>query len=395
MSTKHDYLHRDITKHVNELRNMYPVLTITGPRQSGKTTMVKNLFPDKKYLNLEDLELFEYALKDPKGFIQDISEGAIIDEIQKAPQLLSYIQLEVDKTDKKSHFILTSSQNLLLLNTVTQSLAGRTALLSLLPFSINELRKDSQDYSSEEYIFNGFYPRVYRNKINPNYYYRDYIKTYLERDLRTLKAVHDLSLFHKFLKLCAGRVGQLLNYQSLSEDLGIASGTVREWISLLETSYIIFLLEPFSANINKRLIKSPKIYFYDTGLVRYLLDITDIKQLKTHHLKGALFENLIILEFMKSFYNSGLDPSLYFYRDKAKELDLIIKKAENSLAIEIKSAKTFHDSFLENLNYYEKLFPENTESLGIIYDGDLDQKRKNIEVISFNSLNKFIKKAII
>ena len=279
----------------------YPVISIIGPRQSGKTTLVQNMFPKKPYVNLEDIENREFALNDPKGFLAQYNEGAIIDEAQKVPELFSYIQTIVDKKRKNGMYILTGSQNFLLMEKVSQTLAGRTAIFKLLPLTLSEISKQKGflNKSIEDILHKGLYPKLFIQKMNINFYYSNYIQTYIERDVRQIKNIGSLSKFQKFLKLCAGRTGQLLNITSLANDCGITFHTANDWLSVLETSFIIFLLKPYYKNYNKRMIKMPKIYFYDTGLLCALLNITDAKQLNDHYLKGGIFESFVISEFIK------------------------------------------------------------------------------------------------
>ena len=309
-------IEREITDHLISSAEKYPVVTVTGPRQSGKTTLVKHVFKDKEYINLENPEEREFAQTDPKGFLNRIPDGAILDEIQRVPNLLSYIQVITDEKKREGMFILTGSQQFELLEFIDQSLAGRTALINLLPLSLSEL-KDYHIYSNiNEVIYKGFYPRVFDRQLNPYQAYGDYYETYVERDLRKLINVKNLSQFQKFVKLCAGRIGQLLNLTAIGNDIGISHTTAREWLTILQTSFIIFLLEPFYRNIRKRLVKSPKIYFYDVGLAAYLLGIEEEFHLENHPLRGNLFENLVLMEILKYRFNNGKKSNLNFYRQR-------------------------------------------------------------------------------
>lgn len=371
---------RDIEKYIKFIATKYEVVTITGPRQSGKTTTAKKLFKNKPYVNLEHPKSRSFAQDDPERFLAQYPEGAILDEIQRVPELLSYIQVIVDEKKKKEMFILTGSQQFNLLNSINQSLAGRTAVIILLPYTLNEITKNYYGNlpSYDELIFKGTYPKLYEEKIPVEAFMRDYLKTYIERDVREISELKNLHLFQKFLKLCAGRIGQLLNYQNLGDDLGVSHNTVREWISILEASYIIYLLPPFFVNIKKQLIKSPKIYFYDTGLAAYLLDIEKEKQLYSHPLRGNLFENLVVSELLKYRYNSGRNHNLSFYRDSSqKEIDVIYKIAGDYLPIEIKSGETFTKDFMRNLDYFEKLFPDLKYGKILVYAGD-EQDRTQV-----------------
>ena len=316
---------RDAAHLLNQRREKYPVVTLTGPRQAGKTTLCRMVCGDLPYANLETPDLRAFASSDPRAFLAPFQSGAVIDEFQRVPELTSYIQGIVDDPEFEGTFILTGSRNLAVRDVVHQSLAGRTALVCLLPFSYSELPPRWTGESTDALIYQGFYPRIYDRGLNPTQALSDYVATYVERDMRQLSLIRDLSLFQKFLGLCAGRIGQLLNLESLGADAGIAQSTAREWISLLEASYIAFRLPPFSANISKRLIKSPKLYFYDVGLAACLMGITDSTQLPTHPLRGMLYENLIVVEIMKYFQNRGVRPNLHFYRDSnGNEVDVII-----------------------------------------------------------------------
>ena len=310
-------LKRRLARQVQQLAKKFPVVAITGPRQSGKTTLAKALFSDLPYVSLEDPDTRQYAIQDPRDFLQQYDQGAVIDEAQHAPDLFSYLQTHVDKSQENGRFILTGSQNFLLLEKINQSLAGRVAINKLLPLSLHELQTNKIALTTpEESIFRGFYPRLYTDKtLLPTEWYPNYIQTYLERDVRQIKNILDLSQFQLFLKMCASRVGQLLNLSSLANDCGINHNTAKSWIGLLEASYIIFLQRPYYQNFSKRLVKMPKLYFYDTGVACSLLGIREVEQVNTHFAKGALFENLIILELLKHRYNQGLENNLYFWRD--------------------------------------------------------------------------------
>jgi len=285
---------------IRKLRKQFPVITLTGPRQSGKTTLLQYLYHDIPYASLEDIDVRTAALNDPRGFLTNFPEGAVLDEIQRTPELFSYIQGIVDK-NKKAHFVLSGSQNFLLLENISQTLAGRSAILKLLPFSISELQNEKLVPDTyEQLIFTGMYPGIYDRDIGPEYFYPSYISTYVERDVRQIKNIENLNSFSNFLQLCAGRTGQVVNINSLATDAGISPNTARSWLSILEASFIIYFLQPYYENFNKRIIKSPKLYFYDTGLVCSLLGIRSADQVRTFHSKGALFENLIITDLIKS-----------------------------------------------------------------------------------------------
>jgi len=380
---------REISQKILDLSEKFPVITVTGPRQSGKTTLLRNLFGDLFYASLENPETRMFAIQDPKNFLQQYSNGGIIDEAQLVPELFSYIQGIVDQSGKTGQFILSGSQSFLLHDRISQSLAGRTAIFRLLPFSFSELRKADQLLPSyEANIFHGFFPRLYDKKIDPPDFYPNYIQTYLERDVRSLQNIHDLNLFVRFLGLCAGRVGQLLDYTSLANDCGVSYNTVKAWISVLEASYILFLLQPHHNNFSKRLVKRPKLYFYDTGLCCSLLRIEKVSQLNNHYLKGSLFENLILSEFLKRRYNQGKASNLYFWRDhRGIEIDLIIEHANGLTPVEIKSAKTWNRDFFMNLekwNGYSGNLPENSH---VVYGGDDNFKNSWGTIHSWNSID--------
>lgn len=369
----------------------YPVVTLIGPRQSGKTTLVKECFSKKPYVNFEDPEMRLFAEEDPRQLFKRYPEGAIFDEIQRVPELLSYIQVIVDERDLKGMFILTGSHQLLLHHKVTQSLAGRTALLHLLPMSIEELNLASIDLEVDSYLLNGFYPRIYKDSLEPTMTYRSYLQTYVERDVREITAIKDLAQFQRFLKLCAGRIGQVLNMESLGNELGISGHTVREWLSILEASYVIIRLQPYFENFGKRLIKSPKLYFVDVGMAAYLLGIESLTQMERDPLRGNLFENLVVMELVKARYNIGRDPNLYFFRDSQNEIDLIYKQADQLLPIEVKSSATFNTSFLQKLEYFKKLVGDRCPQGYVIYTGDQEHSIRGWSLVNFKNAGRIPK----
>ena len=374
----------------------FPVVAVLGPRQSGKTTLVKSTFKNYVYVSLEELDNQEIALADPRRFLEmhKNEHGIIFDEIQNTPDLLSYIQTYVDEHKRPGYFILTGSQNILLNEAISQTLAGRVSLLTLLSLSISELEKASLLQSSiEELMFTGCYPRIYDEKIPPKKWYSNYIRTYIERDVRTLTNVSSLSIFQQFIKLCAGRTGQILNLTSLGNDCGISTNTARAWLSILEASYIIFLLRPHYKNFSKRLIKSPKLFFYDTGLACSLLDIDDVKQLSTHYIRGNLFESFVISEFIKHCYNHDSRPNVYFWRDsQGHEVDCIIEKGEQLTPIEIKAGKTINSSFFKELHFWNELSGSDPSNSFLIYGGDQKQIRQGINVFGWQSLQAVFRK---
>jgi predicted AAA+ superfamily ATPase len=378
-------IQRDIQKELRKLSQQYPVVTITGPRQAGKTTLAKMEFPNYQYCNLENPDIRRLAEEDPNAFFQEFKSPLIIDEIQRVPHLLSYIQTIVDENEKKGMFILTGSHQLSLHQSITQSLAGRTALLNLLPFSIRELEKAGIKQNRDLYIYRGFLPRIYKDNLESTKAYRNYFQTYVERDLRQMINLKNLNLFQNFLKLLAGRIGQIVNLHSLSNDLGVSSTTLREWLSILEASFIIFRLHPYFENFGKRIIKSPKFYFTEIGLATYLLGIEELKQVSRDPLIGSLFENLVVLEAVKARANMGLDPNLYFYRDhNQNEVDLLYKKSRELIPIEIKSSMTLNSEFYKGINYFRKIASATERSKGyVIYAGELTPEERSIKVLHF------------
>ncbi|MDP1608687.1 MAG: ATP-binding protein [Chlamydiales bacterium] len=359
---------RQMGQVIQKLRKTMPIVTILGPRQSGKTTLAKTVFPEKPYVNFEQLDLRLQALEDPKGFLQRYPKGAIFDEIQEAPALLSYLLPFVDEIGLNDLFVLTGSHQTRVKEGISQSLAGRTAILKLYPLSLQELGEHRR--SLEEAILFGGYPRAQSLEFPLTNLFSSYYQTYVERDISSLSRIHNLNQFALFVRLLAGRIGQLVNLESLGGDVGISSSTVKEWISLLEASHILFRLHPYYENFGKRLIKSCKIYFTDTGLACYLLGIENQDQLQRDPLKGSLFENLIVLELMKARSNQGLDPNLYFYRDRqGKEVDVIYQKGRELIPIEIKSSSTYNSSFLDTLLLFQQIAEKRTTKSFLIYGG--------------------------
>jgi predicted AAA+ superfamily ATPase len=336
---------------LDEVRVGYPVITITGPRQSGKTTLARAAFPDKPYVSLESPDEREFAATDPRGFLARWPEGAIIDEVQHVPALLSWIQTDVDLAGQMGRYVLTGSQNFALLAHVTQSLAGRSTLVQLLPLSIQELvNADRLPDRLDAMLLRGGYPALYARALNPSRWLADYTMSYLERDVRQITQVQDLSTFQRFLRLCAGRTGQLLNLSNLAQEAGVAQSTARAWLSVLEASYIVFLLPPHYRNLGKRLVKTPKLYFVDTALAASLMGVQNEAQLAVHPLRGALFETLIVGEFLKARFNQGLPTNLFFWRDNVGlEVDLLLDEPAGLHPVEIKSAATVTDDLFRGL----------------------------------------------
>ncbi|VAW77394.1 ATPase (AAA+ superfamily)-like [hydrothermal vent metagenome] len=372
---------RTLMSALKRLAGQYPVVTVTGPRQSGKTTICRATFPDKPYINLERPDIREFAGTDPLGFLAEYADGAIFDEIQRVPQLLSYLQPMVDEHDDPGRFILTGSQQFEVMTSITQSLAGRTGLLKLLPLSMEELATAGVKLAVDQLLLTGFYPRIYDRGIDPVQALGDYVETYVERDIRQLVTIKDLALFTKFLRLCAGRVGQLLNLQSLGNDVGISHTTARSWITLLEASYIVFLLQPWHTNISKRQIKSPKLYFYDVGLVAYLLGAENEHHIHTHPLKGNLFENLVVIEALKYRYHRGKRNNLYFWRDaKGNEVDLLIEHGPDVVPVEIKAGATVSSDWFKGLRLFASRLQSPPHACALVYGGDERQRRSDITV---------------
>lgn len=389
-------IQRHIKKKFLKFIRQYSVVMLTGPRQSGKTTLCREALPHKAYVSLENPDTREFVLSDPRGFLAQYPEGLIIDEAQRAPEIFSYIQGIVDeKNKKKGLFILTGSQNFQLLDKVNQSLAGRTAILKLLPFSMGEIKSAVLKMNLDELLLKGFYPRIYDEKLEPHHALSFYFETYVERDVRTLLHVKDLSSFRKFVRLCAGRIGQLLNLSSLGNEAGISHTTAREWLSLLEASYIVFLLPPYHKNYNKRITKAPKLYFYDVGLAAYLLGIETVKQMQRDPLRGHLFENLIVIEFLKNRYEKAESSNLSFFRDSNhNEVDLIIPSPSGLWAVEIKSSQTVASDFFKGLNYFEELHKKDGEiKKALVYGGDQNQTRTVGHVVGWKGLSAFFDKA--
>ncbi len=377
---------REITPHLTRLFEQYPFVTITGPRQSGKTTLCRSAFPNLAYANLEAPDQRQFAESDPRGFLAQLGEGAIIDEIQHVPDLLSYLQVLADERRQNSLFVLTGSEQFQLSNAINQSLAGRTALLRLLPFSLAERQRIGASLVIEEMLHSGFYPRILDQRLEPQQALGDYFETYVERDVRRMGEIRNLSSFRRFVRLCAGRVGQLVNLSALGADAGVSHTTAREWLTLLEASYVVFQLPPYHANIRKRLVKSPKLYFYDVGLASYLIGIEQADQIVTHPLRGALFENLVVAEVLKHRFNQGRQSNLSFFRDsRGLECDLFYETAHGIGALEIKSGATVASDYFTSLHRVAALIPDITAKT-VIYGGETLQTRTDAEAVPLADL---------
>ncbi|OGT67268.1 MAG: AAA family ATPase [Gammaproteobacteria bacterium RIFCSPHIGHO2_12_FULL_45_9] len=381
-------IQRHIAAYLLKAATEYPVVALTGPRQSGKTTLVEHLFANKRYVSLEDPDNRAFARQDPRAFLKQYQGGGIIDEAQYVPDLFSYIQTHVDKSKQPGEFILTGSQNFLLLENISQSLAGRVAIAHLLPLTYTELSGTlTQEMDIFTLLFKGLYPRMYDFSLDPTDWYKNYVTTYLERDVRQIKQVSDLSKFQLFIRLCAGRIGQLLNMASLATDCGIDHATLKAWLSILEASFLIFLLRPHHKNFNKRLVKQPKLYFCDTGLAAYLLGIERPEQLLTHYAKGALFENFVVMELIKKRFNQGKEHQLYFWRDNhGHEIDILLSRGEELIPIEVKSSQTITSDFLKGLGYWQDL-THNQEAY-LVYAGDINQRRTQATCLSWKALSE-------
>ena len=381
-------IQRAATVKIKQLAKKFPAIGLLGPRQSGKTTLAKELFPKKPYISFENQDNVLLATKDPRAFLSRYKTGAIFDEIQRVPQLLSYMQGIIDDQPKKvGLFIITGSQNLLLLESVSQTLAGRIAFIHLLPFSFEELETSKYAKQSlNKLLLNGGYPRLYDRKINPTDYYPNYLLTYVERDVRQIKNIANLGLFQRFLKICATRVGQEVNYTSISNDTGVDQKTIISWFGILEASFIAFRLHPFYNNLGKRLTQMPKLYFYDTGLCCSLLELESESHVNTHPLRGSLFENLIILELLKKRFNNGQRTNLFFWRDRTgNEIDVLIEQSSQVIPIEIKTATTFNSDYIKGINYWKKI-KSTTKNAYVIYTGK-SSAIDNIDILNWKEIN--------
>ncbi len=381
------FLARTLLAELQAMMAIYPVVTVIGPRQSGKSTLVRQAYPDLPYVSLEDPDERLLAVTDPRAFLARFPNGAILDEIQQQPQLLSYIQGIVDARQQKGLFLLTGSHQLALHAAITQSLAGRTAVLKLLPLSMQELTDQTVGWNVDQHLLAGGYPSVCAQDMPALKFYRDYIQTYLERDVRTLSQVQDLVAFQQFMRFCAGHTGQVINYETFSNALGVSVTTIKNWLSILEASFIIFRLSPYYENFGKRIRKAQKLYFFDTGVACYLSNITEPDQLRSHPLKGGLFENLMILEIYKHYLHQGTEPYLYFFRESNEnEVDLLIQQGNRFIALEIKSAQTFHGGFLKGLYYFKKIAKERCQAGFLVYTGMQTQKVDTFELVNFKNL---------
>jgi len=382
---------RDLQGQVLNAANSFPVVTITGPRQSGKSTLCKMLFPNHSYANLEAPDVRRFALEDPRGFLSQFKDGAILDEIQRCPELPSYLQVMVDQERVNGKWILTGSQNLALLESVSQSLVGRTAVLHLLPLTHNEIiRFEKYPASLDEIMLTGGYPAILDRSIDPGHWQRSYVATYLERDVRNISRISDLVVFQRFVELCAGRTGQLLNLSSLATDAGISQPTAKAWLNILETSFLIFRLPPFFANIRKRLVKMPKLFFHDTGLVCWLLGIRTADQLRNHPLRGSIFETWVVSEIVKHRIHHGLTGSVFFFRDRhGREIDFLIDDVDKITAVEAKSGQTISEEVIATSLKYQEMLSEIKQTQTIIaYAGQTRQVCRDILFLPWDEISK-------
>ena len=385
-------IEREITPCLIKLFEQYPFVTVTGPRQSGKTTLCRAAFPHLKYINLEAPNQREFAESDPEGFLSLLGDGAILDEIQRVPELLSYLQVLADEAGQNGLFVLTGSEQFRLSDAISQSLAGRTALLRLLPFSLAERRQTGASDRVDDILYSGCYPRIHDQKLEPYQALGDYFETYVERDVRRIGEIRNLSSFRRFVRLCGGRVGQLANLSALGADAGVSHTTARHWLTVLEASYVVFQLPPFSANIRKRLVKSPKLYFYDVGLASHLIGIENAGQMSTHPLRGALFENAVVVEALKHRFNCGRRANLSFFRDiRGLECDLLYEDGNSIGAIEIKSGATIASDYFDALNRIAKVLPQ-ISTKAVVYGGLDRQSRRDGEVVPLADLGEVLKR---
>ncbi|TVQ26994.1 MAG: ATP-binding protein [Spirochaetaceae bacterium] len=378
---------RQLESEIQALRKEFPIIAILGPRQSGKTTLARALFADYSYVSLEDIDHREFAESDPRGFLDRYRSGVIIDEIQRVPQIVSYLQTHVDGLSGTGEIVITGSHNFLLMEQITQSLSGRVGITTLLPFSMYELQTFDQGLT--DVLFSGTYPRIYDQDIRPEAFYKNYIATYVEKDVRQITKITKMNEFMSFLRVLAGRTGQELNLSSISDQCGVAHGTIREWISILEASYLIFRLPPYHKNYNKRIVKNPKVYFTDTGIVCSLLGIRDREQIDYHFLKGALFETLMVSELVKAGFNRGEPFQLYFWRDNhQKEIDVVLECGLKQIGIEIKSGKTIRGDSFKGLEYWKSLAAADSPATCLIYAGNETYDRNATRVVGWKSIER-------
>lgn len=385
------YIHRELSSVLEEAYRYFSVITVTGPRQSGKTTLIRNLFPHLPYYSLESLDIRSFAENDPIAFLNQNEEGMILDEVHNAPDLLSYIQGIVDEHPDK-RYILSGSSQFAMLKRVTQSLAGRTAVFELMPLSYSETKDLTADVPLDKLLFNGFYPAIYSGRNVPEFLYPAYMKTYLDRDVRDLLQIKDMMQFHIFIKLCAGRIGSLFKASELANEIGVSPNTISSWLSVLQASYIVTLLPPYFENTSKRLTKMPKLYFLDTGLACYLLGIESPEQLSRDKMRGALFENFVVTEALKQRYNQGKESNLYFYRDSNQnEIDLLLKRNTRLYGIEIKSSMTYHKDFEKALKRIDECVKAPVDGKAVVYAGNFENTAGEIKLLNYTNMDEVLK----
>jgi uncharacterized protein len=387
------FIKRNLTKIIESGIKQSPIVAIIGPRQSGKSTLLQKMFPDYIYLDMQDAELFNFANNDPKGFLNAYKDttGVIIDEAQYAPNLFSQLKVEVDKNPKRGYYILSGSQNFLLHEKISESLAGRVYFYTLLPLSIKELKQaDLLCNRAENQMYTGFYPRAYQPNVNAQTYYENYVLTYVERDIRSIKNIDNILIFKKFMQLCALRIGTMLNYTDLATNCGISVSTAKSWLALLETSFILFLLPSYHENLGKRVTKSPKIYFYDVGLAAMLMGVDLETIIKKRTIYGALFENMIIVDIIKNFHAKGIRATLTFFRDSNKnEIDLIIEAGGKTTLVEIKASETMDNNFFDTMAWFKEQSKDD-QKVVVVYGGTQTQQRTRGKVVSWKDLDKGI-----
>lgn len=383
-------LQREIITAINLLVDKYPIIAVTGPRQSGKTTLLKYMFPEYRYVSLENPDVRSFAATDPNGFLKEYSEYVIFDEVQRVPSLFSYLQTKVDESKLMGQFILSGSQNFHLVQNITQSLAGRVAIFKLLPFDLQELNGAGllqENYA--ENLVKGFYPAIFDREIPSKIFYSNYVQTYIQRDVSEIIAIKDMRLFQNFISLCATRAGQLLNLSSLARQCGITQPTAKAWLSALESSYILFLLPPYYKNFSKRIVKTPKLYFYDTGLLCYLLKLDNVEQIQLSDFKGALFENMMIAEYVKRMHHCNQLNDIWFWRDvSGNEVDLIIQAGQTQEAVEFKATQTIMPNLFKGLNHYEKISEKTNLNKYLVYGGKESQKRTAATIVSWKNFGE-------
>lgn len=388
---KAKYIHRELSSVLEEAYRYFSVITVTGPRQSGKTTLIRNLFSHLPYYSLESLDIRSFAENDPIAFLNQNEEGMILDEVHNAPDLLSYIQGIVDEHPDK-RYILSGSSQFAMLKRVTQSLAGRTAVFELMPLSYSETKDLTADVPLDKLLFNGFYPAIYSGRNVPEFLYPAYMKTYLDRDVRDLLQIKDMMQFHIFIKLCAGRIGSLFKASELANEIGVSPNTITSWLSVLQASYIVTLLPPYFENTSKRLTKMPKLYFLDTGLACYLLGIESPEQLSRDKMRGALFENFVVTEALKQRYNQGKESNLYFYRDSNQnEIDLLLKRNTRLYGIEIKSSMTYHKDFEKALKRIDEWVKAPVDGKAVVYAGNFENTAGEIKLLNYTNMDEVLK----